>query len=78
MIESIAMALMIKNIQIVFVAICVLVASALSVYNLPWGDIEWTEFRTAMGSIKGKIFSTPIKQQHDVKNSDTYYGSVKL
>jgi len=71
MMESIAVALMIKNIQIVFIAVSVLIVSILSVYNLPWGDIEWTEFRTTMNSVKGKIFSISVRQRHAVKDADT-------
>lgn len=78
MMESIAVALMIKNIQIVFIAASVLIASILSVYNLPWSDIEWTEFRTTTASVKGKIVSIAVGQRHDVKDADTCCNSVKL
>ena len=41
MIESIAFALVLKKIQIVLIALGIVVASALSIYNLPWEGVEW-------------------------------------
>jgi hypothetical protein len=41
MVESIAFGLLLKKIQIGFVAMCILSASLLSIYNLPWDGIEW-------------------------------------
>ena len=46
MIESIAFALVLKKIQIALIALGVLVASALSIYNLPWGGVEWETLTT--------------------------------
>ena len=52
MIESIAFALVLKKIQIALIALGILVASALSIYNLPWGGVEWETLTNAIRKVK--------------------------
>ena len=58
MIESIALALLLKKIQIVFIAIGIVFMSALSIYNLPWDSIEWEIQLNAIRKLKPLTFKT--------------------
>ena len=58
MIESIALTLLMKKLQIVFIAAAIIVASGLAIYNLPWGEAEWSTLRKSMHrffSIRARI-----------------------
>ena len=48
MIESIAFTLLMKKLQIVFIAVAIVVASGLTIYNLPWGEAEWGTLRKSV------------------------------
>ena len=39
--DSILYALYLKQLQLGFVAACIMLASILSIYNLPWSEIEF-------------------------------------
>ena len=52
MIESIAFALVLKKIQIALIALGILVASTLSIYNLPWDGVEWETLTNAIRKVK--------------------------
>ena len=59
MIESIAFALVLKKIQIVLIALGIVVASTLSIYNLPWEGVEWETLTSAIRKIKPVAFKLP-------------------
>ena len=48
MIESIAFTLLMKKLQIVFIALAVLIASGLSIYNLPWEEEDWSRLKESV------------------------------
>ena len=48
MIESIAFTLLMKKLQIVFIAVAIVLASGLTIYNLPWGEVEWGTLRKSV------------------------------
>ena len=52
MVESIAFALLLKKIQIGFLALGILFVSALSIYNLPWETDEWEHLVNSVRKIK--------------------------
>lgn len=52
MVESIAFALFLKKIQIVFIAIGILFVSVMSVYNLPWRTVDWETLVKAIRKLK--------------------------
>ena len=58
MVESIAFALFLKKIQIVFIAIGILFMSALSIYNLPWDRAEWEFLAIAVRKLKPLTLKT--------------------
>ena len=58
MIESIVFALVLKKIQIALIACSLVVASALSIYNLPWDGAEWEALTTAVRKLKPSAFKT--------------------
>lgn len=41
MIETLVFTLLMKKLQIVFLMVAITVASVLSIYNLPWREVEW-------------------------------------
>lgn len=59
MIESIAFTLLMKKLQIVFIASAVVVASGLSIYNLPWETEEWSSLKSSIN----RFFSVRIRMQ---------------
>ena len=59
MIESIAFTLLMKKLQIICIASALVVASGLSIYNLPWEAEEWGNLKR---SIK-RFFSVRIRIQ---------------
>ena len=59
MIESIAFTLLMKKLQIVFVASAVVIASGLSIYNLPWEAEEWGSLKRSIN----RFFSVRIRIQ---------------
>ena len=58
MVESIAFALLLKKIQIAFIAIGILLISTLSIYNLPWGRVEWKNLLNAIRKLKPVTLKT--------------------
>ena len=58
MIESIAFALFLKKVQIVFIAIGILFLSVISIYNLPWDGVEWKNLVNSIRKIKPLTFKT--------------------
>ena len=48
MIESIAFTLLMKKLQIVFIAAALVMASGLSIYNLPWEEAEWSRLKKSV------------------------------
>ena len=63
MIESIAFALVLKKVQIALVASGVVVASALSIYNLPWDGAEWETLNNAVRKLSAITFRLPWMHQ---------------
>jgi|GEM_PF-5835695 len=59
MIESIAFTLLMKKLQIVCIASAIVVASGLSIYNLPWEAAEWSRLKRSMN----RFFSVRIRIQ---------------
>ena len=58
MVESIAFALLLKKIQIVFIAVGILFVSVLSVYNLPWNRVERENLANSIRKLKPLTFKT--------------------
>ena len=58
MVESIAFALFLKKIQVVFIAIGILFVSVLSIYNLPWDREEWGCLVNAVRKLKPLTLKT--------------------
>ena len=60
MIESIAFALFLKKVQIVFISVAILFVSALSIYNLPWDNDEWENLLNSVRKIKLSTFKVQL------------------
>ena len=58
MVESIALALFLKKIQIAFIAVGILFVSALSIYNLPWDRVELETLVNSIRKLKPLTFKT--------------------
>ena len=58
MVESIAFALLLKKIQIVFIAMGILLMSALSIYNLPWNSKEWESLLNSIRNLNPLALKT--------------------
>lgn len=63
MIESIALALVLKKVQIALIASGIAVASALSIYNLPWDGVEWETLNNAIRKLGSVSFRLPWMHQ---------------
>ena len=59
MIESIAFALIMKKVQITLIAFGIVFSSVFSIYNLPWGGVEWEALSTAIRKLKLVAFKVP-------------------
>ena len=64
MIESIALAMILKKIQIALIAFAVVVSSVLSVYNLPWNGVEWETLQNAIRKVKPVALKLSWMDQH--------------
>lgn len=62
--ETILHALYLKQLQLGFMALCVLTASILSIYNLPWKDLEFTAMTSGIVDTFRRIYTgMPAKFQ---------------
>jgi hypothetical protein len=69
--ETILYALYLKNLQLAFIAVCVLVASILSIYNLPWSELEFAEMTSGFKSVLQRNTSSSLTQ---VQSSESKVG----
>lgn len=76
MTDAIAHTLFYDNLQIAFVAIGLVVACVLSIYNLPWEKVEWNRLMNAMrfqhmtsGSVS--IKADLVRKLRNVLNSES-------
>ena len=69
--ETILNALYLKNLQLAFIAICVLISSVLSIYNLPWGEIEFEEVTAGIKGVLQRNTSSSLTQ---VQSSESKVG----
>ena len=58
--ETILQALYLKQLQLAFVAACILLASALSIYNLPWSEVEFSVVTSNASGLRQKIYQRLI------------------
>lgn len=68
--ETILYALYLKQLQLAFIAICILTASILSIYNLPWRELEFAEVVSSVTDLFRKGTAEKMSQvqssNHDV------------
>lgn len=79
MIESIALALVLKKVQIALIALGIMVASALSIYNLPWDDAgaEWETLNNAVRKLSAVAFRLPWMHQTVGSSVEIESGNCK-
>ncbi len=68
MTDAIVSSLFYDNLQIACIAICLVVACALSIYNLPWEKREWDDLMKAIKSVNLKSL-TPLKGFKNIKTT---------
>ena len=81
MIESIALSLVLKKVQIALIASGIIVASALSVYNLPWDSVgagaEWKTLNNAVRKLSAVVFRLPWMHQVIGSSAEIESGNCK-
>ncbi len=78
MTDAIASSLFYDNLQIAFIAICLVVACALTIYNLPWNKREWGEVMKMMKLHYGRSGTVSMKANLRRRLNKVFNGEQNL